>query len=273
MRLISPLLIGALVALASSAHAQPDPATAQGGLRGFLFTSDGRPVAGAAVTAEGADTTETGPEGMFYLRLSAGAHVLILRAAGRPALRTSPLPVLEGQDTELMVVYRDGGEPEVDVEAPDEARAADTSSQAVALGRVSGVVLDEAKRGPVEGARVFVRGARVEARTDARGRFELMLPLGEQELTIIHPGFATATLRVEGVAEREGLAEAEGAPQEPSHRGGGAGRHDPAPGGRRGLRAGGAQGVQQRGGGAGRGPDQQGRRLRPPPPPWAGSPG
>ncbi|MFP4598798.1 MAG: TonB-dependent receptor domain-containing protein [Persicimonas sp.] len=60
-------------------------------------------------------------------------------------------------------------------------------------GTLAGQVVSLEGGEPVEGARVFVRGLDVEAKTDADGRFELEVPVGTWDVWVIHSQFSTAS--------------------------------------------------------------------------------
>src|SRR5690606_26694631 len=59
------------------------------------------------------------------------------------------------------------------------------------LGEVRGTVVDAETEAPLSGARIFVRGASAETRTDALGGFRLALPAGAWDLTAIAVGYRT----------------------------------------------------------------------------------
>ena len=192
---VSLLLILALLPAAASAQSELRPrlearVVAPGILRGVVFDAAGRPVAGAAVRVEGTATVTDG-EGGFVVRLAPGvARVEI--AAGELGGVIEGVAVASGQATELLVVLRPGGALEVDIEAPQVAEdVAPVATATVALGAVRGRVVAAEGGRPVAGARVFVRGAAVDLRSDAEGAFAVELPEGARELTVIHPGFAT----------------------------------------------------------------------------------
>jgi len=64
-------------------------------------------------------------------------------------------------------------------------------------GQLVGVVRSTEDDKVVENARLFVSGTAIEAVSDAEGRFEISLPVGQYSVSILHGEFATRT--VEGV--------------------------------------------------------------------------
>lgn len=69
----------------------------------------------------------------------------------------------------------------------------DAADSAPVHGRVEGVVVDPISQAPVAGARVRARDM-AETRTDAAGRFELSLPVGEHRLWLDRVGFVDGQL-------------------------------------------------------------------------------
>ena len=191
MQLIK-VCLGVLTALAVAlpAHALTP---GKGSVRAFVFYPNGAPVPDAVVQLENKTMGKTDPDGMAYFELDPGEYAFEIRPKGLTDLKTAIVPVLEGQETEFLVVYKAADVPEVLLEAPQTSLASGEEEDAV-KGKVSGVVVSQEKKQPIEGARVFVRGSRVDARSDAEGKFTIELPVGIRELTIIHPNFATQTV-------------------------------------------------------------------------------
>ncbi|MCK6545477.1 TonB-dependent receptor [Myxococcota bacterium] len=197
LRGVSVTLVTASLVLSCLTDLRADeraPPAARGRLRTFVFTADGRPVNSARVTS-GVDVLgETDAEGMSIAELDAGTVRPTLTLPGRaPFTLTASVAIVAGQETELIVTLPASGDPIVDVETPDrDVRTAEN----IERGRVRGVVVSAETGAPVANARVFVRGARGDARSDADGRFELELPVGERALTIIHPNHSTGLANV-----------------------------------------------------------------------------
>lgn len=169
---------------------------------------------GIAVRA-GTSSAVTGREGGAYLAVEPGTHRLVLELpAGRlfaaedgdaraPA-RSIELPELEvvpGETSELIVTLSRTGEllqvlDEVAGKAHVDGEGA-PGAEIVAQGppgKLSGQVVSLEDGKPIQGARVFVRGAAFEIETDKQGRFALELPSGTHALSIIHTRFSTRTL-------------------------------------------------------------------------------
>jgi hypothetical protein len=179
------------------------PAKSKGRMRGFVFEASGLPVPDVKVEIGDVATVTTDIEGMFLAELEPGKYsVRFVPPEGAARVLSEKVPVLEGQETEFILVLRGPDvAPVLDLEVPEEAiERQDTKD--LPNGIVEGTVTSAETGEPVEGARVFVRGSRNDARTGAQGRFELELPVGSRELTVIHPNFSTLTR--EGVKVTEG---------------------------------------------------------------------
>ncbi|GLF96897.1 S8 family serine peptidase [Streptomyces yaizuensis] len=147
---------GRLDALAAVQAAPRGPV---GALAGTVTTA-GTPVAGAKVVADGptARTTTTNAEGRYsFPALTAGSYAVAASKFGYTTASATGVPVAEGA-----------------------TRTEDFSLTASASATVSGTVLAGSR--PVAQAAVTVADTPVTATTDAEGRFEVTLPLGDYTL-------------------------------------------------------------------------------------------
>ncbi len=201
MRQHLALLLG-LVTLAFLHLPRPAQA-AEGELVGHVFGPDGAPVAGVLVQAAGAQV-RSDADGAFRLRVEEGEQPLALTVGDRTYRLQAP--VLAAQSTELLLTLPAGeGELSVLVEAPTQPGESAETLDVGPLGWLEGTVRDEAGR-PLSGARVFVRGQRVEAETDAQGRFRVELPVGTHALSVLRSGYASRSLS-DVVVSAEGPAQ------------------------------------------------------------------
>lgn len=198
--MLSPRLAGLLATCilfpAFAAGQELGPPEGMGAIRGFVFRANGLPVEGVQVRVFGGPRiAETNAEGMFATDLETGEYNLEFVIPGRADVlsTTRPIPVLEGQETEFILTLPQDGEPFFDVEVPEEAIETEAVDEGV-TGTVEGIVTSAENGDPVEGARVFVRGTPNDARTGPDGRFSIELPVGNRELTVIHPNFSTTTI-------------------------------------------------------------------------------
>lgn len=196
-RHLHPLLgfaAAVLVTLAGTAAR----ATPEGTIRGVVLDDTGRPLVGTKVTLGRAQIALTDQEGTFVLGLPPGRYLLSITPEGRTGVDTAPVEVLAEQETELLIIFPSSGAPTVEVEAPSAALAIATTETATqGTGRVQGRVTEGKDGPPIVGARLFVRGTPADARTNAEGRYELQLPEGARELTVLHPNFGTQVVKVQ----------------------------------------------------------------------------
>ncbi|NJK88461.1 MAG: TonB-dependent receptor [Myxococcales bacterium] len=98
--------------------------------------------------------------------------------------------------TEVLVIYRADGDAEIEVEAPQGEAVRSEDESNLPKARVVGTIRNK-DREPVEGARIISRGTTADARTDSDGTFEIFLPVGLRQITVIHPNYATANQEIE----------------------------------------------------------------------------
>lgn len=173
------------------------PGTGSGIVHGIVFDGDvGGPLAGVAVRVEGeggSESVSTNADGVFRVSVVAGTYTLVLDAPGLARGVVDGVSVLAGEETEVLLTLHADIAPTARIEAPGEPVVAPTeAAEAVQTAPVSGRLLGP--DGPVGGARVFARGQAVEATSGPDGRFQISLPLGEHELTVLHPGHVTTRL-------------------------------------------------------------------------------
>ncbi len=143
------------------------------------------------------------PEGKRCVRLSVPSNLV----TGGAQHELCELLIVGDESTQVILTLDAAGQSVLssDVLAPGEAQAARQAEEKFSedmaekpRGWVRGVVTSIDEKQPIAGARVFVRGVPVEATSDAAGRFELELPEGDYQLSVIHSKFST--LAQDGVA-------------------------------------------------------------------------
>lgn len=183
-------------ALALAALLAPGLALADGRLSGVLF-ADGTAelLGGEELILEPADggapvTVTTDDWGAFGAALPAGTW-----AVRRGGITLTTVRVVEGEATEALLTVAADGEPTAAaVEAPPAVEELAETAEDAAVGTVSGRITSTEDGAPVPDVRVLVRGSRVEAVTDADGRFTLELPAGTWDLSLLRSGFSTQTV-------------------------------------------------------------------------------
>lgn len=126
-------------------------------------------------------------------------RALVPEAPGTGALRLDlgQIRLVAGQTAELVATLRlDGTVESLLVEGAEASEAREARQEAPdepseAIGTLVGVVRALETKAPVVGAKVYVRGAPVEAVTDEQGRFRVELPEGTWDLSVIHTDYST----------------------------------------------------------------------------------
>lgn len=155
---------------------------------------NGEPRADTPVLLDGEVIGQTDGFGRVLAQVEPGAHTLEIEVEG------ARLPVGEvrfesGFTSEVLVSrFADGRPPVALVEQPEDGAGEADAAEDGPVGTVSGRIVSAETGEPVAKARVFVRGSRVDAETDADGRFTLEIAPGERDLSIIHDRFATQAL-------------------------------------------------------------------------------
>lgn len=184
-------------ALASLCVISPVAAQETGELGGYVFDADsGLPLEGASLRVDGEAGAITGADGAFGFELPEGEHQVEISAEGQGWTPLGqPVYVAPGEVSEVLVNYSplNGTLAGVDIEQP-EPRAKQATIEDAPPGRIVGTVVSLEDSKPIEGARVFARGTLAEAQTDAEGKFELSLPSGLRELSVLHPKFSTQSV-------------------------------------------------------------------------------
>jgi outer membrane receptor protein involved in Fe transport len=208
VRLLSAVCLLTLFAMLAAPFARAQEQAAD---ISVLVFEGGRPVAdlrveiGDQVGRTDADGSWRGAVAPGRKRLSVYENALALASL---SIRTHPGEVaqyiitLSGADRRATVsIESSHGEAQQPMaEAGQGAQASDTAQGS---GRLVGRVVSTENGAPVTGARIFVSGTPVEARTDEEGRFSVEVPVGEYAVSVLHSEFATRT--VDNVAiQRDG---------------------------------------------------------------------
>lgn len=194
---------------APTAPALASPAGAATGSLHVVVFVDGvsGSLEGIQVSDDQGGRFRTNAEGAARLQLSEGEHCVRVTLPAELSRDATPrahdvcgVVIVGGESTQAIVTLDASGQgpPRVDLMAPHEAAAARAAEQRLdqqlaekRQGTLRGSVIAFDTRAPVAGARVFVRGLSAEAVTDAGGRFELVLPEGSYQLSLIHSKYST----------------------------------------------------------------------------------
>ena len=175
----------------------------------LLFGPGDRPLEGVTVELAGARQSTNG-EGAAHLRAPEGTQRLRLRVP-RSHVPEAPIdgdvwvvdlpdiPLVASETTEVIATLAASGAiMALDVQAPEAGGGARSMQKeferALAekpLGSLRATVVAAEGGAPVAGARAYVRGAPLDALSDAEGVFTLKLPAGTYALSVIHPKYST----------------------------------------------------------------------------------
>jgi outer membrane receptor protein involved in Fe transport len=185
------LLVALLLACAGGVHAA-EPAPAQ--VNVVAFDQD-RPLAHAMVLVDGVRIGTLSEDGATLLTLTPGEHELVLQHDDGDVLRHR-LVVVEGEVAELIATLRTDAPAEIAFESSHQGAQAlaRVAMNAAPPGRLRGRVVSSEDGNPVIGARVYVSGTPIDARTNDNGEFDITLNPGEYAISIIASDFAAQTL-------------------------------------------------------------------------------
>lgn len=173
--------------------AEGAPAAASGAVGGFVFDGPtGLPLAGVTVSVGGVRAI-TDAWGAFRLDVDPGTVTLVLEA-GQQRLEVPGVVVERGFISEVLVTLDGGRLVELAAEMPEAGSGVQETFTGVP-GTLRGAVRHADEGSPLAGVRVFVRGSDAEATTAEDGTFQVDLPPGTWELTLLRAGFSTQTVR------------------------------------------------------------------------------
>ena len=166
----------------------------------FLILKEGKPLSDAEVAVDnGAYNFITDQDGYLSKRLPVGKHTMqvIGRENGRAVVfARKPFEVLEGQDTQIILTLEAGEIVVEDIETPEpiEEVMDEEKLKAVPKGTLTLKIVTAEENKSVEGARIFVKGTTIEAKSGADGTVTIELPEGSHTLSVIHGQYSSQTL-------------------------------------------------------------------------------
>jgi hypothetical protein len=195
----------AACALPRSAHAaEADDGT----LQVVVFeVGTGAPQAGRDVYIDGEKVGRTDRRGQVEVDLAPGERELAVETADGSRATVGTVRITADFVSEMLVtVYPDGRAPTVLTEQPGAEMTKEVEEQEGPTGFIRGRVVSSEDGAPIPNARVFVRGSRSDATTDADGVFRIELEVGARDLSIIHDKYATQSLNNISVSEGQETA-------------------------------------------------------------------
>ncbi|MDA3946694.1 MAG: TonB-dependent receptor [Helicobacteraceae bacterium] len=156
-------------------------------------------------TRQTAFTTDN--DGYVYTVLPVGSFQLQVVAIeeGTPkAFVKKNFVIKEGKESQIIVALKEDNTIAFeDDEAPKVAAEDLNTTKLIAKepGSVMLSLVSSEDQKPVANARIFVKGQKVDVKTDAKGFLDLTLPEGEQTISVIHSDFSSQTFKVMVVAK------------------------------------------------------------------------
>ena len=167
-----------------------------------LVFKDETPLNGSIVTVDGKKVFKSDIDGALKTTLPVGQHTveIVGRGVNKENLGyfKKSVTIKEGRDTQVISTFTNSKTPVVSVDTPVGTLTQAKTAQAVNVtgkGRLNGVVLSSEDKTPISGARVFVKGTSVDARTDANGRFSVEVPSGVAlSISVVHTAYSSQTV-------------------------------------------------------------------------------
>ena len=168
----------------------------------FTF-KDQTPLQASVITVDGKRVFKSDVDGSLKTTLSVGTHTveIVGRGLNREHLGyfKKRVTIKEGRDTQVVATFSQNTKvPLVTVDTPVGKLTQAKSAQAINVtgkGRLNGTVLSVEGKTPISGARVFVKGTAVDARTDAAGKFSVEVPAGVAlSISVVHTAYSAQTI-------------------------------------------------------------------------------
>jgi len=175
---------------------------ATGTLTVFVF-KDQTPLLGSVVTVDGNRIYKSDIDGSIKTKLTVGQHTveIVGRGVDRENLGyfKKRVTIKENRDTQVISTFKTNSKvPLVTVDTPVGKLTQEKSAKQLNVtgkGRLNGLVLSVQGKTPISGARVFVKGTAVDARTDASGRFSVEVPSGvDLSISVVHTAYSAQTI-------------------------------------------------------------------------------
>ncbi|MEN8726621.1 MAG: carboxypeptidase-like regulatory domain-containing protein, partial [Sulfurovum sp.] len=168
----------------------------------FTF-KDQTPLQASVITVDGKRVFKSDVDGSLKTTLPVGTHTVEIVGRGLNGEHLGyfkkRVTIKEGRDTQVVATFSQNTKvPLVTVDTPVGKLTQAKSTQAINVtgkGRLTGTVLSAESKTPISGARVFVKGTAVDARTDAAGKFSVEVPSGVAlSISVVHTAYSAQTI-------------------------------------------------------------------------------
>lgn len=157
----------------------------------MLVYSESKPLGAYQILIEGDGPIVTDSEGYASKELPVGDHVLQFSLKGE--VRKQTVIVSQDEDTQVILNILDD-KFAFESFAPEKIQT-EAEIESLERGVIQGQLLSAGEGKAVSGARLFVKGQPVSATTNAQGKFELRLPPGNYDISVLHKNFTTETFK------------------------------------------------------------------------------
>ena len=173
-----------------------------GTLTVFVFKNQA-PLHGSIVTVDGSRVYKSDIDGALKTRLTVGEHTVEIVGRGLDKMNLGyfkkSVTIKEDRDTQIIATFKINSKvPVVSIDTPVGKLTQEQSGKKLNVtgkGRLNGLVLSAEGKTPISGARVFVKGTAVDARTDASGRFSVEVPSGiALSISVVHTAYSAQTI-------------------------------------------------------------------------------
>jgi len=148
----------------------------------------------------------TDKDGALYAVLPTGQYQLqvVAKEDGKPqAFVKKSFVIKEGKESQLIISLKeDNSVAFIDEEAPKTSEVQNVDeNKTKRMGSIALTLHSSEDDQAIKSARIFVKGLKIDVKSDKKGYTELLLPEGDQTISIIHSDFSSQTLKVTVVAD------------------------------------------------------------------------
>lgn len=190
------LTLSIMAVIPPFAHAQ------EVGTLSVFMLKEGKPLAKNEIVIDAQKTIYTDSDGSAKVTLTIGEHQVEIYAKGTNGSNLGyfkkPVTIKAGKDTQVVASFT-MDEPEIDIDTPLGNMESDAQKEkklkAKGTGTLNGRVVTSDKAQPIVGARVFVKGTSIDARTDDNGNFSVQIPAdSDVSVSVVHSAYSAQTL-------------------------------------------------------------------------------
>ena len=168
----------------------------------YVF-KQGEPLTGANVSSNEKSIGTTSKHGSLHVQLKSGWHELIV-SYGSSVVKKLNLDLKAGERIRVILAQPSPDYPSsTDIESSEGTKIISNNKKIASgdKGVINGVVTSLQGNAPLSGVRVFVSGISSAIKTDAQGRYKIVVPVGKYSISFVHPEFSTQIFKNVRVAK------------------------------------------------------------------------